>query len=388
MKKIILLLFVLYIAAVSGQGKRFFESGVAELKNPVEKINLTYIHQIPLVKVWINNKSYQFIFDTGAPTVISTEIYNELNLKKKYRTKVGDSQKNKQKQIFTKLPEMKVDNIIFTNIGAIVIDLKSPEFGCMKIDGIVGANQMAKLFWRINYSENLIEATNDFNNFSTEGYETIFGFKPKSQKTPVIESEILGRNIDLMFDTGFTGKIKISENNYDPKNEKIKFVEMYGANSVGAFGAGKPISSYIFKVDDIMVEGQKFENEIIMTGNSNLIGNEFFERFKFILDWENNKIYMQRIKNNPVKLESFGFGYRFIDLKAVVVMVFREKDFPLKTDDIILSINNVSFENLNEESSCHYFLNRVEKETDSIDIKVKRDGKVLDFKLDKKEYLK
>ncbi len=117
--------------------------------------------------------------------MISSAVYEELNLKKKHKSSVRDSQKNKQQQIFTELPEMTVDQMVFKNIGAVVVDLQGPEFGCLKIDGILGANQMSKLFWRINYSENVLEATKDLNKFPTNEYETVFKFTSRSQKTPI-----------------------------------------------------------------------------------------------------------------------------------------------------------------------------------------------------------
>ena len=387
MKKSLFLFFIFCITTVSAQGKRFFESGEAVLKNSVEKINLTFENELPLVKVMINGKSYQFLFDTGAPTVISYSVYNEMNLKKKHKSKVGDSQKNKQEQIFTLLPEMTIDQIVFKNIGAMVMDLQGHEFGCLKIDGIIGANQMAKLFWKINYSENLLEATKDLKQFSTEDYETVFTFRTKPQKSPIIETEILDKDINMTFDTGFTGGIKISDSNFDPKNTMVKYLETFGMNSVGAYGAGKPVASYYFKPEEVVLANQKFSDEIVMTGSSSLLGNEFLKKFKFIIDWQDHKVYLHRIKNSPSKMESFGFAYRFIDLKAKVVLVFPEKDFPIKIDDEIVSINDTSFENLNNESSCEYLLNRVEKNTNSIKVKVKRDDEILDFMVDKKEYL-
>ncbi len=387
MKKYILAVLILFTITVSAQGKRFFENGEAELQNSVEKINLTYTNELPFVKVNINGKIYQFLFDSGAPTVISTSIYSELNLKKKHRSKVTDSKKNKQEQIFTVIPEMKIDQITFKNIGAIVMDLKGIEFECLKIDGIIGANQMAKLFWRINYSENLLEATKDLTNFSKEGYETVFSFDPKPQKTPVIKAQILDDKINLTFDTGFTGTFRISNTEYDPTNTTVKSIETYGTASVGAFGAGKHESSYYFKPEKVLLDEQKFENEIVSTGSSSLLGNEFLKKFRFIMDWKNNKIYLNKIKNYPAKLESFGFGYRFIDQKAKVVLLFSGNDVPLKIDDEILSINNVSLENLDKDSVCKYLQNRIERDQNSIDVKVKRDGKVLDFIITKKEYL-
>lgn len=125
-----------------------------------------------------------------------------------------------------------------------------------------------------------------------------------------------------------------------------------------------------------------------MTGNSNLIGNDFFKDFIFVMDWQNNKIYMKRIKNNPPALESFGFGYRFVDAKPVVTFVFKENEFPLQVDDSIVSINDVDLSHLNAESACHYMINRVEKDYKTIEVKVKRNDIIQTFKIDKKVYLK
>jgi len=388
MKKILLFAYVFLTITISAQGKKFFESGEVVLKNPVEKVNLNFEYELPLVKVEIDGKMYQFLFDTGAPTVISFAIFNQLKLKEKHTSKVSDSQKNKQKQIFTEIPEMKIDNIIFKNIGTVVMDLQGTEFGCIKIDGIIGANQMAKLFWRINYSENNLEATQNLTNFSIEGYETVFSFDPKMQKTPVIEAKILDKKIEMTFDTGFTGSMKITDKYFDPKKGNMKFVETYGIASIGAFGAGKPQVSYHFKTDEIMIDQKKFSNQLIVTGSTSLLGNEFLKKFSYILDWKNSKIYLHQIKEDEPKLESFGFGYRFIDNKAKVVLLFNDKDFPLKFDDEILSINDISLENLTNEMVCTYMLNRIEKDSDTVNIKVKREGKVLNFVIAKKEYLK
>ncbi|EJL68310.1 aspartyl protease family protein [Chryseobacterium populi] len=386
MKKISILFFIFCVVLASAQGKKFFEGGEVQLKNPVEKINLNFTSDLPFVKVSINGKTYNFLFDSGAPTVISNGIYTELNLEKKHKSKVKDSQKNKQEQIFTQLPEMMVDNVVFKNIGVMVMDLTISELGCFKIDGILGANQMAKLFWRVNYSENSLEATTDLANFDTSGYKMVIPFETKPQKTPVVETKILDRNVSLSFDTGFTGRLKVSENNYDPKKVK-QAVETYGTNAVGAFGAGKPEVGYIFRTDKLSIGNESFTNEMVMTGNSNLIGNDFFKDYIFIMDWKNNKMYMKRIINEPSKFESFGFGYRFIDAKPMVSLVFQGGNLPLTIGDSIISINGVNLENLDKESACHYFINRLERGLQTVDVTVKRNGKLLDFKLDKKEYL-
>ncbi|GAA5088967.1 hypothetical protein GCM10023210_13210 [Chryseobacterium ginsengisoli] len=334
----------------------------------------------------INGKMYNFLFDSGSPTVISHAIYNELNLTKKYKRSVKDSNENTQQQIFTELPEMIVDQIVFKNIGAIVLDFDSAELSCLKIDGIIGANQMAKLFWRISYTENLLEATEDLSVFNLKDYSTVIPFEPQLQSTPIVKTRLFDKDIDFTFDTGFSGRFEMAEKKFDPKNVKTK-IETFGTRSTGAFGAAKAVAGTIFRADLLNLGNGIFRNELISTSTSDRLGNEFLIDFSFIFDWKNNKIYMKRIKTNPLKLESFGFTYRFIDKKPVVAFLFQQGNFPLKIGDSIISINDIMLDNLDHDSACYYFINRIEKDQKTITIKIKRDGKVLDFKMERKQYL-
>lgn len=386
MVKILYSLFIFSAIAISGQSKKFFAKGEVRLQKPVEKINLRFENNLPFVKVSINGKFYNFLFDSGAPTVISHAIYNELELKKKYKRSVSDSNDKVQQQIFTDLPEMIVDQVVFRNIGAVVLDLNSAELGCLKVDGIIGANQMAKLFWKVNYTENSLETTNDLSLFDLKDYRTVIPFEPKLQKTPVVKTQLFDKNIEFSFDTGFSGRFEITENKFDA--EKVhKVMETYGTRAIGAFGAAKPVGGKVFKVDSLRLGNEIFNDDLVFTSTSDLMGNEFLKDYSFILDWENNLIYLKLIKKESPKLESFGFSYRFIDAKPVISFIFKEENFPLKIGDSIISINNVNLENLNNDTVCHYIINRIEKDQKSIDIKIKRDGKVLDFAMKKKEYL-
>lgn len=386
MKKILYTLLILSTTSLSAQGKKFFKGGEVQLQNPVEKINMRFANDLPFVQVSINGKSYNFLFDTGAPTVISTAVYTELGLEKKHRSSVKDSQKNKHDQIFTVLPEMIVDKAVFKDVGVVVMDFSVSELSCFKIDGILGANQMAKLFWKVNYSENSLEASTDLAQFNPDDYDIVIPFSPRAQKTPVVETILQGKKVDVTFDTGFSGRLKITDNAYDAE-KALKSIEVYGTSSVGAYGAGKPAPGHIFRTETLSLGNKSFLNELVATGNASLIGNDFFKNFIFLLDWSGNKIYMKQIRNEPAKLESFGFGYRFIEEKPTVAFVFQEENFPLKVGDSIISINNINLDNLDKGGACHYFLNRVENMQNAINVKIRRDGKEMEVKLEKREFL-
>lgn len=87
-------------------------------------------------------------------------------------------------------------------------------------------------------------------------------------------------------------------------------------------------------------------------------------------------------------LKTYGFSYRFYENHPIISSVVENSDSPLQIGDIILQINNRSFENLNEEASCKYMLHRIENDTDSIHIKVKRNNEVSNFVLHRQEYFK
>ena len=65
------------------------------------KVPFELSKNIPFVRVKIAGKEYNFMFDTGAPCVISTEIYEQLGLKKVAVSQITDSGGIKNKQIYT-----------------------------------------------------------------------------------------------------------------------------------------------------------------------------------------------------------------------------------------------------------------------------------------------
>lgn len=395
MKKIGWLCIALLSTHVAfGQGKKFFEKGTVKRsltatsldskKGLNEHLTVRLTNGLPLVDVTIAGQSYIFLFDSGAPTVISNAIYERLALKPAHEGKVSDSQNNKSEQTFTILPEMQVGDLAFADVGAVVLDLHKSVFGCFNIDGILGANQMAKLFWQINYNDNSAQATDDLRNFDLTAYDIVLPFETSNQKTPYIKSNIFGKNLSFTFDTGYTGRFKV-ESKYFQADKVNDYIEMFGAASVGAYGTAKADVGYLFKVDQLRLDKANLEGERATTGTSNLIGNDFLKDFSYILDWKNNKIYLKRIKERKIEFKSFGFEYLFEANKPKVVSIFKDQQ-SLQVGDLIVSINGIDLQNLSSEQACHYLLNRIEKDLDTIAIKVQRKDEVLELKLTKKTY--
>ncbi len=388
MTKNIYLILLLLLVFSSCKTKRLYEKGTVNIEHETQQININYSRNLPLVNVTIQGKPYVFLLDTGAPTVISTKIYEELNLTPYLKGKVTDSQKNTRKQIATILPEMLIDSVQFQDIGCLVIDFSVKELACLDIAGIVGANQMAKLFWQIDYANNRALVSKNIANMDVDNFDIHIPFKPKLQKTPTIKTSILDKERLFTFDSGSGGSISL----VDDKGDIIKDIpaedksEIYGINSMGIYGESKAITNYYFTLkNDLHLGNGIFNNVIFSTGKSNLIGNKFLENFIYVLDWKENRILLQQIQDLPKNISNFGFNYRFINNKAEVVLLFTEVNTPLQIGDIILSMNNIDLRNLDDASSCAFFINGIAEEADTLAIEVKRQQEILKYTLTKKE---
>lgn len=389
MLKYLLYLFIILLPShFSSQNRNFFNTGTVKLGKSVEKLPLHFINDLPFVEVIIGGKAYNFLFDTGAPTIISSAIYKELGLESIFESEVGDSQNKVQKQTFTFVPEISIGNLTFKNVGAIVIDFTQPEFKCLEVDGLIGSNQMALLFWKINYLENSMLVSKDLKLLTNNNDYSTIPFKSNRQKIPFIKSKIKNKDISLELDTGFSGKIQINKNEFNvPENiPKDQYLLTKGINSVSTYGPAKETVEYIFRLNKLTLENEEFENQVLETGTLNLLGNQFLKNYEFILDWKKNNLYLKPVNQPQTNYESFGFSYRFVNNKAIIALVFKDKNIPLVMNDEILSINGISLENLNSEQSCQYYLNRIEKELSKITIKIKRGTDIKTFDLEKITY--
>jgi predicted aspartyl protease len=390
MKKQLLFTFFILLIVGCNSTKKFYNSGYVNSKNDIEKIDINIVNGLPLCKVEIEGEIYIFLVDTGAPTVISDEIFQTLKLKESHKSSMTDSQNKKRLEKFAVIPQIKIGNLIFENIGSAVIKFENNELKCFGFDGIVGANLLSHIFCEFNYKENKILVSKNLSAFSLEKYDLILNFKHKNQKTPIINGKIFDKNLSFTFDTGFAGIIKIPNNleYYKNKISEEKLIITNGASSIGLYGKSDFNKTFELK-NNIYIDNTLFEDELIDSGESTLIGNEFLKNYIFLIDWKSNKIYLKSIINSDKKqIRSFGFSYLFSKGKAIVVSKIEDKKIPINLGDEIIRIDDFDFATIKNEDFCKYYLNKVEKDREVIDITIKRDNNLLNFKLEKQTFIK
>ena len=71
--------------------------GSVKTSNQIETIKISNINNLPICKVLIGEKEYNFLIDTGAPTVIPNEIFQRLKLKSFFTEEITDANNKKRK---------------------------------------------------------------------------------------------------------------------------------------------------------------------------------------------------------------------------------------------------------------------------------------------------
>lgn len=387
MKKYLYLAFVFLIISCGSLSKTY-NSGSLLTEYYKEVLPFNYDNNLAIIEVVINSKKYNFLVDTGAPTVISSSIYKDINVKPAHQISVSDSQGQKDKKEVVIVPEIKLGNLTYNNIGAVVASLDDVfEFKCMKIDGIIGANQMAKSFWKFDYQNHEITITEQLSNYELSSYKDTLSFTTSMQKTPYVKGTINGLTTSFTYDTGFTGHIDVSKKLADFPD--ALGITRLGNSSVGLYDAIDSVSTRTVKMDSVKIGAIDMKTQIVDLDHGSLIGNKFMNKHEVIMDWSSQKIYLKKVKEyQDIQETSFGFNFRIKDNKAIVTGLIKEFPNELELGDQLLSINDFDFRDINKDNACEKWNNYNITELDTVNITYQRDSVEYKITLLRKELFK
>lgn len=391
MKKTIIISLLLIFASCNTLRNNILQNGTLKQTNFVEQIPFNFENGLPLVTVNIEGINYNFLLDTGAPTVITPKLAKFLNLSLATNSKTGDSQGNVKKQDFVVIKNIQIGNINFENTGAAVIDLhQNLTMKCLNYDGIIGANLMSKAIWEIDYPNKSIKITDKKEKLDISKNAISIDFTTKIQKTPLVVIKI-GNKIEnkVTFDTGAKGNFNLTVSNFSTEIKNLKSIVQIGKSSTGIYGNGASNKTQFLKIQDLTLGNFNVKNQIVRfdENDTNLVGNDFFRFFKIVINWNENKIYMTKIiEFDSVKLEVFGFTTKFISNKCTVSSLYlnsQAEKAGIKLGDEILKVNEIDFKNLSENQICNFTLKGIFGNAEIAKVKILRDNNVLDFEVKK-----
>jgi predicted aspartyl protease len=387
MKKIPCLIFILFLVSCSGLSK-IFNKGTLTNIDYKEIIPFNYDYNYAIVEVEINSIKYNFLVDTGAPTVISNAIYEDLKIEAIDYIAIEDSQGQINSQKVVVVPEIKIGNLTYHNTGGVVADLRNVfEFDCMGIDGIIGSNQMAKSYWKFDYQNREITITDQLAHYDLTTYTDTLSFIVSASKTPYLRGHVNGLETLFVYDTGFGGHIDIDRELAEFK-EADGFTN-YGNSGIGLYGVIDSTTIRTIKTDSLRIGSIEMGAQVVDLDFGNLIGNKFMNKHDVVMDWTSQKIYLKKLKEfEKTQQNSFGFKFRIKENKALVTGLIEEFAIDLQLGDVLLSINDFEFKNITDSNACEKWNAINYKDVENLKIVYLRDGIELTTTLKIRELIK
>ncbi|MCD8438405.1 retroviral-like aspartic protease family protein [Tenacibaculum dicentrarchi] len=299
MKKITYLIILLIVSACAvSKAEKYLKEGKTLQQNFKETIPFEIKKGLIILKAKINNKSYNFILDTGASNVISKELATELNMKVIGSESIYDIYNVEQKTDYTRINNIQIGTIDFTQTIAAITDFNSvPAWVSMKIDGFIGSNLMQHAIWDFNFETNIITITNDESKLNLPkdiienklfiGYAGI----------PSVTTKINGKKVwNFTVDFGFNGAINIPFSEFEKQKENGNISDYKKYKNQGVIGIYRKQSkireSYIGTINEIEFGNSILKKEKVYSEKylNHLFGLDFFRNYRVILNWKNKKI--------------------------------------------------------------------------------------------------
>ena len=382
-----------FIANIAFSQNVKLNSGKVSGRSYYTEISYEYVNGKIIIPVTIKNKTYRFLFDTGAPNLISSHLKNSLAFKNGKTIFVRDANNARNKMEVVNVPHLSIGSLTFKNTPTLVYKLENNLiFDCFKVDGIIGSNMLRKSIVQILHKKKLLIITNSPKQLKLDKTYASRLKLVGDQSSPYITIQLTGKKTvseNVLFDTGMSGFYDMHLNYYKalkPHPIYATLSEGTGTSSIGMFGNAKNNNQYRAKIPSLAVNGFVFNNVITTTtaDNNSRIGSELIEYGNVTIDFKNKHFYFQSFEST-INLDEklLGFTPTIKDNKAIVGIVWdADLSERIAFGDEILEVNGIDFQTMN---ICDLITKKsVIKKNDTLEILVKNnEGKTKRLTLNK-----
>jgi len=306
-----------------------------------------------IVKVKIRDDQHNFIFDSGAFTIISSELTGKLNEKKSSTVFEGiDANNVRSKMDVFSTNNLQISDLNFENINFSFADIGwMSSRACKKISGILGANMMRNRIWRIDFKSRTITMSDK----AEEEYSAASVMIPFSEENftgvPKINAKIRNQDIRFIFDTGSGMGFTMNQKSYDAIKDK-NFLAFEGllSQSLNSISKGER------RVDimEVEINNSNLGNQLVDSSSDSpdLIGTRFIENYLVDLDFINKRIVLNR-PNKSLEYLSFGISFAPVNDNLIIVNKLQIPQLSgLNLTEKIIKINNMDTSKINNEIFC------------------------------------
>ena len=319
----------------------------------------------PVLEAELEGRRQFFIFDSGSMITVLTDSTAVENFSKKKTASFGNyvsaSGNKKKNRMFT----TNVSTTLFESKNKVMLYSSLPRTRCTKkatIAGIIGLDAFFEndfsLFLNFSADEICNLDKSEFEMYKLKGFREI---KSECKKNQIfVYLEIEGQLLKFKLDTGFTGTAVI------PYDEKLQFANSNNMVLEGSFyGTISDMSigtETLYEKMPVVFAGEKFEAKLNVSTSikSQNLGIQFIKGFDWLIDYNNNKVYIKR-SNKPIenKFNRTVTYYSSVSPSGLRISTKEKSQTKYKLGDQITSVNG---EKVTSENICDLqdFLNKTE----------------------------
>lgn len=360
--------------------------------NYYEEIDFEFVGKKIIIPVRIDGEPYRFLFDTGAPNIISRELYEKIRPRVSNSIPVSDVTGRSSLMRVAIVEEIALGNAVFRGVPSLVnLDDDNIVFDCFGIDGFIGSNMLGASIVQIDLPRRKLIVTDRKRNLDLNSASQARLTLRGNQKSPYVAVRLAGEEDareNLLVDTGSGDVYDICMKNYRLLKGRRIF-ENYGtdtgASSIGIFGAGEASEQHRLLLPSLRLPGFELRNVPLETSsdNNSRIGAGILKYGILTLDYRKRRLYFapfQAVAESDEKVLDISLT---AEGKRLVVGYVWDKALKdkLAYGDLILLIDDKEYD------LCEVLRDRERtRDSTSVTLRVQpTEGEVFDIELEKKK---
>ncbi|MDR2955232.1 MAG: aspartyl protease family protein [Prevotella sp.] len=354
------------------------------------KLSCDTVVPLLIVNAQIGGKTYRFLFDTGADTVITDRLVEETKPRLLDKVPVADADGNVDSLNIYSLSEITLDGIEFNDIPAIHLK-ESVIMKCLDLDGIIDCNLLRNSVVHFSSPDKVITIADSPEKIKVELSNPIEMLEISPQKLPIFKISFVDNNqkdddLVLYFDSGMNELLHLSLRSFYYLRDEGFFVdnikEGYGSETTTLFGGSQDTVQYKVQIPELEIGNSSIKDVSINTTTfpNSRIGATLLEYGFVTIDFKNGLFYFDPFSDQEQKpekkkltasLASSGDKYR------IGIIWDKELRTKISPGNHVLAVDGNSLEGLTE---CEVFMGKGLEEKDSYIFTVKdKNGNIKDI---------
>ena len=357
-----------------------FTQGKPEQKRYYEEIPYEKVGGKIIVTVEIGGKPRRFIWDTGATVLLTESLAKELGCKVIQSMPLYDAYNQVDTAKIIRVDKIKIGGTSFHGVPAGILSDHSIFAVCFEVDGFIGSNICWKSVVEFRDDEQKIILTDRLKRLDMPKQRGIKMLHRSRQSSPIIPVKVAENMVlELLFDTGDGGFLKITERNYnqfiaaDSGVFRIKEVG-HGSNSVGLWGNAPKMDKLLLGVPYFGVGTSVFKNVSTETMNNDnsRMGLGLLDYGRVVIDYSRSRFYFMPFTEGEIEVKPekiWEVMPTFMGDKLVIGLIWG--DFKeVAIGDEILEVNGIK---ITEKDPCQLLIESLvsDEDADQMDLLIR-----------------